>query len=86
VSEAPGVVIRRMPTYYGTLDLTARGEGRTVRMRLAGDVAPPPGGIAVRSPLDGPIAGATVNGQAVRPTAAREVVVRSLPAEVVFRH
>ena len=81
-----GVRARGLYTRWGRLDLEVSAEGESARVRLGGDLAPPPGGIAVRSPLDGPIIGATVAGQAVEVTEAGEVTVRTLPVEVVFRH
>jgi hypothetical protein len=89
VSAEPGVVVRRMPTPYGTLDLTMRAEGdrRRVQVTLGGDLRAPPGGIAVRSPLaPRAVSQATVDGVPVAANAAGEVVVRRLPAVVVLEH
>ncbi|HKG91996.1 MAG TPA: discoidin domain-containing protein [Gemmatimonadaceae bacterium] len=68
VAADPGVVVRRLPTHYGTLDLAMRGEaGGRVRVTLGGDLRVPPGGVVVRSPRSD-----------------REEVVRRLPAVVVL--
>jgi hypothetical protein len=46
----------------------------------------PPGGIAVVTPFDRPVRKATVNGAPVEVRGGREVIARTLPAEVVFDH
>jgi hypothetical protein len=86
VTSAPGVVVRRMPTYHGLLDFTMRAEGDSVRVTLAGLGASPPGGIVVRSPLDRPIREVVVDGRTMRAHSAEEVAVRHLPAEVILRY
>ena len=56
--------------------------GSTARVQIDAGLRVPPGGIEVRSPIDGPVKAATVDGQ---PTST-PVVLRQLPAEVVFQH
>src|SRR5205823_4389519 len=48
-----GVSVKRLPTYYGVLDLSLRAEGANmVRVRVSGDLVVPPGGLVVTSPLE----------------------------------
>lgn len=84
-TSATGAGVQGLSTPFGTLDFTMRGDARTVRVRLAGDVRVPPGGIVVRSPMERAPRSATVGGRA---TLLRDgsVVVRRLPAEVVLRY
>jgi hypothetical protein len=84
VEDAPGVEMDGLRTYFGTLSLRMRAEAGTVRVRIGGGLAVPPGGIVVRSPLERPIRRATVNGRAVRVASPDEVVVRQAPAEIVL--
>jgi hypothetical protein len=84
--ERPGVQVRRLSTHYGRLDLDVTASEHEATVTIGGALRVPPGGIVVRSPLDGPVRGATVNGAPAMPSAAGEVVVRALPARVVFSH
>ena len=82
-----GVTIRRLPTYYGVLNLTLRGDGPdAVRLKLSGDLAMPPGKIIVQSPLDRPLRGATVNGRALESVKEDGIVLGEFPADVVLRY
>jgi hypothetical protein len=84
VDSAPGVVARGLPTVHGPLDLAMRGNGRSVRVRLGGALAVPPGGVVIVSPYDRPMRRATLNGAAMRLTQPGRVVVRRLPATVTL--
>ena len=84
VDGAPGVVARGLPTVHGRLDLAMRGDGRSVRVRLGGGLAVPPGGVVIASPYDRPIRRATVNGAPARLTDPDHVVVHRLPATVTL--
>ncbi len=85
VTTAPGVTVKRLPTYYGTLNYTLRADGpRSVRLGLSGDLAVPPGKIVVHSPLDRPLQSVTVNGTAVQSFTADSAVIGEVPAEVVL--
>jgi hypothetical protein len=87
VREGEGLTMTGLHTWYGTLDLRMRAEGNTVRVRIGGDLRVPPGGVVLATPLDRPIRRATVNGRPVSVDAdAREIVVRSAPADVVLEH
>ena len=77
-----GVAVRGLRTPYGTLDYTLAASRSWVRMRIAGRLRLPPGGLAVQWPFAGRI---TVNGRpAVRASGGGggETIVRELPADV----
>ncbi len=87
VDSAPGVNVRALRTPHGELDLRMRGDGRKVTARVAGGLAVPRGGIALRSPYDRRIRSATVNGRAAAVSRdGSEVVVKTLPATVVLSY
>jgi hypothetical protein len=87
ITSAPGVAVRRLPTWYGILNMTARAEAPDrLRVRLTGDIAVPPGGIVVRSPLAAPLKRATVNGHQARTVTTEEAVVSEFPADVVLEY
>jgi F5/8 type C domain-containing protein len=87
VTAEGGVTVKRLPTYYGVLGMTLRAEdGDTVRVRLSGDLAMPPGRLVVRSPLARPLRSVSVNGRAVREFRPDEVVVGEFPADVQLRY
>ena len=78
----PGVAVRRLRTRYGLLDYTLRNEKRGLHFSVGG-LAMPPGGLALRPPLEAPPRRVTVNGKAV-PFSGEELVIRQLPADVLF--
>lgn len=79
----PGVSVRRLRTRHGPLSYALREEKGILRFSISGDLAIPPGGIALRPPLESPPGRVAVNGRAV-PFSGEELVIRELPAEVVF--
>ncbi len=82
-----GVSARRLPTYYGTLNYSIRPRNdRELVVTLSGDVAVPPGGIVLSSPLDQPLAGVTVNDREIQDFGEREAVINQFPATVVLRY
>jgi hypothetical protein len=85
VNERPGVTVRRLPTTYGSLSFTMRREATGVRISMQAGLRIPPGGIVVHSPFASPVRQSLINGIAAPTTASGAVVVRALPAEVVFR-
>jgi hypothetical protein len=85
VTERPGVTVRRLATHYGLLTYTIRNENGNARVSMAAGLTMPPGGIVVHSPFTRPVRETRVNGVPTPPGPSGGVVVRSLPAEVVFR-
>jgi len=77
-----GVAVRRLRTPHGLLDYTLRMEKRGLLFSVTGP-AMPPGGLALRPPLDAAPRRVTVNGTVV-PFSGQEVVIRKVPAEVLF--
>jgi hypothetical protein len=87
VMSEEGVSVRRLPTYYGILNYTLRGEGADkVRLRVSGDLARVPGNIVVVSPLDRPLASVSVNGEDITTFTATNAVIKSFPADVVLTY
>ena len=85
VMERPGVTVRRLSTHYGPLSYTMRNENGNVRVSMQAGVRVPPGGIVVRAPFSRPPREMRVNGVSTPPLPTGGVVVRAVPAEVVFR-
>jgi hypothetical protein len=85
VTERPGVTVRRLVTHYGLLSYTIRNENGNARVSMQASLTMPPGGIVVQSPFTRPVRETRVNGVPTPPGPSGGVVVRSLPAEVVFR-
>ncbi len=80
--EGPGVAVRHLRTPHGLLDYTLRNEKRGLRFTI-GALAIPPGGIALRPRSKSPPRRVTVNGKPV-PFSGEELVIRRLPADVLF--
>jgi hypothetical protein len=85
VRSERGVSVKNLGTPWGPLDLALTAEGKGVRIQLSGLKAIPPGGLAVRPPLSPGPSTATVDGRPAPVSPSGEVVVRSLPAEVVVQ-
>ena len=85
VETNDGVGAKRLPTRDGVLNFSLRadGAGRT-RMQISGEVEAR-GGLVLDPPLPAPLRQATVNGQPAE-ISGGHVVVRALPADVVFEH
>ncbi len=82
--EAPGVIVRGLPTPHGPLGFTMRAHGDSMVVTIDAGVRVPRGGIIVRPPAAGAAVSASVNGVAVRPR-AQGLVVRKVPARIVVR-
>ncbi len=86
VTTGTGLVVKALATHYGTLDYRMDGDAaRGVRTSIGGAIRMPEGGIVVHSPLRRSPAGAFVNG-APAAIADGSIVLRSLPAEVLFQY
>jgi len=85
VMEKPGVTVRRLSTHFGPLSYTIRNENGRARVSMSAGLTIPPGGIVVYSPFAKPVSEARVNGVPSAAGPSGGVLVRSLPAEVVFR-
>jgi len=77
------VAVRRLRTPHGPLDYTLRREKRGLRFSI-GALSLPPGGIALRPPLEAPPHRVTVNGKPI-PFSGDELVLQRLPASVLFQ-
>jgi hypothetical protein len=84
VRASGGVSLRGLRTRWGRLDLAMREERNGLRVSISGGLRVPPGGFAVRPPLAAAPRRVTVGGKAV-PFSGTELVVRRLPAEVLFQ-
>jgi hypothetical protein len=84
VETAGGTGVRRLPTHYGVLSYQLHGtaNGRT-EMAITGVLDMPSGGLVLQPPLPGAPRTVTINGEPAD-TAHGEIVVRALPATVVF--
>lgn len=80
-----GVTIQGVHTPYGEIGYEIRRKRREVTMRFTGALRPPPKGIVVKSPLDGPIRAARANGRAVE-VGNSEVRLATLPRELVLSY
>ena len=85
VMEKPGVTVRRLSTHYGPLSYTMRSETGRARVSMSTGLTMPPGGSSCIRRSRRRRSEVRVNGvlMALGPTGG--VVVRTLPAEVVFR-
>ncbi len=83
-ARAPGGVgVRGLQTHHGPLSYLLRVQGDEATFEIEDGPGVPPGGLVVRSPFDA-ARSATVGGEAAE-VAGNSVVVRALPARVVFR-
>ena len=69
----------------GLLDLAFSAEGGGLRVHIGGGATRPPGGFVVTWPFPGRPSSATVNGKPAPISGAGEVVVRTVPAEVIVK-
>lgn len=80
------VGVENLPTYHGKLSYSLRREAAdTLRLKLAGGLTVPPGGIVVKPPLPRPIRQVEVNGRALAGFEANGFTCMECPAEAVVR-
>jgi hypothetical protein len=85
--KGEGVSVRRLPTHFGTLNYSVgRGDGAELVVSIGGDISMPPGRIVVRSPLEQPLVGVSVNDHEIESFTDREAVIDRFPAKVVLRY
>jgi hypothetical protein len=80
-----GIRVRQLRTPHGELSFTMRSAAGAVHVQVEAGVRAPSGGIALRPPLPPGPNVATVNGARAAVSPTGEVIVRSLPADVVIR-
>jgi hypothetical protein len=78
--SAEGVRVRDLPTPYGPLSYSIAADGSALVIEIEDGLRMPPGGLAIRPPLDGPVRKVTINGQESGAAPQREILVRELPA------
>ncbi|MFH1367547.1 MAG: hypothetical protein ABII64_00335 [Elusimicrobiota bacterium] len=82
LAGADGISVKNMPTHYGAIGYSAKKDGDTVTIKVAGAGAEiPPAGYVFKLPDIGEIKSVSVNG--VASPAGNNVVFKSLPAEIV---
>jgi hypothetical protein len=87
LASAPGVAVKRLPTYYGVISYTLVSAGENaIYLKLGGDLNVPPGGIVLMPPLPRPLSAVTVNGTPVTGFAPGAVTLRAFPADVRFEY
>lgn len=79
-----GASVARLRTPYGPLDYRLAAKGNETRFSVSGELTIPPGGIALAPPLSGGPYRVTVDGRPVE-FSGEELVLRRLPAEVLFQ-
>jgi hypothetical protein len=80
-----GVNVHGLSTWWGPLSYTAAQDTSGVVVRISSGIRIPPGGLLVARPGDRVARSVTVNGGPARADSAGAVVVRAVPATVVFR-
>lgn len=86
-APASGIAIRRLPTWYGTLNYRmALTDPDTVRVRLTGDVTVPAGRIILYSPLTRPLQAVRLNGRKLETFTDHYAIIDQFPAEVELHY
>lgn len=85
IHEKEPIQVRRLASYYGPVSYTVRAQGRTTRWTIPAGPTVPPGGVWVRSPIQTPVARASVDGKAVKAVGGW-VKLTKLPASVIVEH
>jgi hypothetical protein len=81
-----GIVARRLPTYYGALDLSMRLDPSGVlHVSVGGELGSSLSAIILRPPLAGPLSQVEIDGAAVQRFERDQVTLTRWPAEVRMR-
>jgi hypothetical protein len=81
---ASGTVLRGLQTRYGKLSYTMKGVPGGVAVRIEKGLDIPEGGIIVHAPFNALIRSVALNGREAPLLPGRTVMVRKLPAEILF--
>jgi hypothetical protein len=81
---SPGVAVNQLSTWWGLLSYTAIRVGTVATISIAAGVRVPAGGLVVYPPGSAAAGRVSVNGETQTPAADGAVVVRILPATIVF--
>jgi hypothetical protein len=85
VESATGVSVKRLPTYYGTLNYSLHQEAPgELHLQLSGDLTLPPGKLVIKPPVA--LQTVTVNGKAITTFNADSATIAEFPADVVLRY
>jgi hypothetical protein len=80
-----GVDVHALSTWWGLLSYTVTQDAAGITVQISSGIRVPPGGLLVFRPGDQPARRVTVNGSATPTDSAGSVVVRAVPATIVFR-
>jgi len=86
MQDPDGIRMGGLPTYYGPLSYTMQPDGDAIKVHIEDKVTVPPGGLVLRSPLDKPIQQVIVNGEPIDAFSPEEVILHSVPAEVILQY
>ena len=84
--DAGGIEVKRLPTYFGSLNFKMKLAGGTLNVEMDGDLKMPPGKIILKSPSAAPIKSATINGKASVVFGDGEIIVAEFPAKVILEY
>lgn len=84
LNEPDGIEVRKLPTYYGSLNYSMKKIGENLVVEIGGNIQIPPGKIILRSPFINPIVSVQINGKPVRQT-KRGIEIETLPATVILK-
>jgi hypothetical protein len=83
--EGNGLRVRGLRTPYGPLTMAIVARGEAVEATIDGGVHLPPGGIVALPPTRKPLTAVTIDGRPATLTPEGGVIVRRVPARLVFR-
>lgn len=84
--EASAIGITDFPSHYGKISYTIKKQEDNLRVKIWGNIEPPPNGIVFKSPLATPISHATLNGSRLELLSPHEITIEELPAEISIFH